>query len=190
LIDSAAARSYRRAAMPTLVPLAAVDPQLVEDLLDAAFGPDRHARTAYRIRTGTAWLPALSFAALDDDEFLAGTIQLWPVALTDREGRAHPLLMVGPVAVLPHLQAAGYGKALMAAALAEADAGGALPQMLIGDEDYYGRWGFTAAPTGGWRCPGPWDPARLLVRCANPAVLPAEGMLGPWLEPVAGGLAN
>ena len=79
--------------MPTLVPLSAVDPQLVEDLLDAAFGADRHARTAYRIRTGVEWLPGLSFAALDDEEYLAGSIQLWPVALTDPEGRAHPLLM-------------------------------------------------------------------------------------------------
>lgn len=166
--------------MPTLVPLSAVDPQMVEELLDAAFGADRHARTAYRIRTGMEWLSALSFAALDDEEYLVGSIQAWPVALTDPNGRAHPLLMVGPVAVMPGLQGAGYGKALMAAALAEADAGGNLPQVLIGDEAYYGRWGFSAAHTGGWRCPGPWDPARLLVRCANSGVLPPEGMLGPW----------
>lgn len=166
--------------MPTLVPLSAVDPQMVEELLDAAFGADRHARTAYRIRTGMEWLSALSFAALDDEEYLVGSIQAWPVALTDPNGRAHPLLMVGPVAVMPGLQGAGYGKALMVAALAEADAGGNLPQVLIGDEAYYGRWGFSAAHTGGWRCPGPWDPARLLVRCANSGVLPPEGMLGPW----------
>lgn len=166
--------------MPTLVPLSAVDPQMVEELLDAAFGADRHARTAYRIRTGMEWLSALSFAALDDEEYLVGSIQAWPVALTDPNGRAHPLLMVGPVAVMPGLQGAGYGKALMAAAVAEADAGGNLPQVLIGDEAYYGRWGFSAAHTGGWRCPGPWDPARLLVRCVNSGVLPPEGMLGPW----------
>jgi len=28
--------------------------------------------------------------------------------------------------------------------------------------------------------PGPWEPHRLLVRTTNPAVLPSEGMLGPW----------
>ena len=38
---------------------------MVEQLLDRAFGPDRQARTAYRIRMGMDWLPALSFAALD-----------------------------------------------------------------------------------------------------------------------------
>lgn len=171
--------------MATLVPLSAVEPQLVEGLLDAVFGADRHARTAYRIRTGTEWLSALSFAALDAGSYLVASIQAWPVALTDPHGRAHPLLMVGPVAVMPGLQGAGYGKALMAAALAAAEAGGSLPQVLIGDEDYYGRWGFTAAHTAGWRCPGPYDPGRLLVRCAHPAVLPAEGMLGPWDDTLA-----
>ena len=60
---------------------------MVEELLDRAFGPDRHARTAYRIRAGMQCLDALSFAALDADEMLVGTIQCWPIALIDREGR-------------------------------------------------------------------------------------------------------
>lgn len=171
--------------MATLVPLSAVDPALVEALLDEAFGPDRHARTAYRIREGAHWLEGLSFAALDEDDYLAGTIQLWPVALATAEGKGHPLIMVGPVAVMPGLQGAGFGKALMAAALgaidAMADGGSAvLPQVLIGDAEYYSRWGFTAEHTGGWHCPGPYDPARLLLRSANPGILPREGMLGPW----------
>ena len=104
--------------MATLVPLAAIDPALVDQLLDTAFGEGRHARTAYRIREGADWLEALSFAALDDEDYLVGTIQLWPVALTDPKGRAHPMIMVGPVAVVPELQNAGYGKALMLASIA------------------------------------------------------------------------
>ena len=59
--------------MATLVPLAAIDPALV-DVLDTAFGEGRHARTAYRIREGADWLEALSFAALDDEDYLVGTI--------------------------------------------------------------------------------------------------------------------
>lgn len=180
MIDSRAVPTYRRAAMATLVPLSAIDPEWVEQLLDRAFGPDRHARTAYRIREGAEWLPALSFAALDDDEYLVGSIQLWPVGLTDPQGRAHPLLMVGPVAVAPGRQGEGFGKALMAAALGGISDEAHLPQVMIGDPDYYRRWDFTAQGTAGWRCPGPWDPERLLVRCFNPAILPAEGMLGPW----------
>lgn len=166
--------------MASLHPLSAIDPALIEDLLDAAFGGDRHTRTAYRIRQGMDWLPGLSFAALDDEDYLTGTIQVWPVALTAPGRRAHPLLMVGPVAVMPGRQGEGFGKALIAAALGAIDPAAPLPQVMIGDESYYGRWGFSAASTSGWRCPGPYDPARLLVRAANPAVLPRHGMLGPW----------
>ena len=117
--------------MATIVPLSAIDPALVEELLDAAFGDGRHARTAYRIREGMDWLEALSFAALDDEDYLVGTIQLWPVALTDPKGRAHPMIMVGPVAVMPGRQGEGFGKALMAASLGAIDAGfddGAAPR--------------------------------------------------------------
>lgn len=176
--------------MASLIPLANVEPALIEQLLDRAFGPERFARTAYRIREGTDWLEGLSFAALDEDALLVGTIQTWPVALTDPDGRHHPLLMVGPVAVVPEAQGQGYGKALMLAVL---DAIGRteprsaiMPQVMIGDPEYYGRFfGFSAAHTGGWQCPGPNDPARLLLRYDNPAILPAEGMLGPWVQNLA-----
>lgn len=164
----------------TIVPLQAIEPPLIEQLLDRAFGPERLARTAYRMREGTDWLPPLSFAALDKDDYLAGTIQAWPVGLHDPAGRPHPLIMVGPVAVLPENQAEGFGKALMLAVI-EALGDAPLPQVMIGDPEYYGRFfGFTARHTAGWHCPGPYDPARLLVRCANPAILPKEGMIGPW----------
>jgi len=171
-------------ALPSLIPLDQADAAAVERVLDAAFGPDRHKRTAYAIRKGTECLPPLCFAAFDEGGALVGTIQAFPVALTDAQGRAHPLIMIGPVAILPGRQGQGFGRALMAAQQAAADAARAegaapLPQVLIGDEPYYGKFGYVEAPRG-WRCPGPWDPARLLVRAENPAVLPREGMLGPW----------
>ena len=175
--------------MPKIVPLSAVDPRLIEDVLDAAFEPERRTRTAYHIRQGADWLPALSFAALDDDDYLVGTIQVWPIALNDPDGRMHPMLMVGPVAVVPGHQGEGYGKALMAAALGGLDPAAPLPQVLIGDTDYYARFGFAEAPRG-WQCPGPWDPARLLVRGAEAGALPPAGMLGPWAPTVERGLAN
>jgi predicted N-acetyltransferase YhbS len=88
--------------------------------------------------------------------------------------------MVGPVAVLPEHQDQGYGRALMAALTTALDPAAPLPQVLIGDTDYYRRFGFTNAWTRGWRCPGPWEPERLMVRTDRPEVLPREGMLGPW----------
>ena len=173
-------------ALPTLIPLDQADPAAVELVLDAAFGPDRHKRTAYAIRQDAECLAALCFAAFEESGALVGTIQAFPVALIDPAGRAHPLIMIGPVAILPERQGQGFGRARMAAQRAaiesvRADGATPLPQVLIGDEPYYGKFGFTEAPRG-WKCPGPWDPARLLVRAENPAVLPGEGMLGPWLD--------
>lgn len=167
--------------MPSLIPLADVSPELIEEVLDRAFEPGRHQRTAYKVREGMEWLPGLSFAALDDEDHLVATIQCWPVALTDDQGRAHPLIMVGPVAVLPEHQGEGYGQALVTAALGGIDARAPLPQVMIGDPEYYGRfWGFTSQFTQGWSLPGPFEQRRLLVRTDHPAVLPEKGMLGPW----------
>lgn len=165
----------------SIIPLDNVDPALVEALLDRAFEPERRQRTAYKVRDGVEWLPALSFAVMDARDMLVGSIQCWPVSLTDEDGRAHPMIMVGPVAVVPEEQNRGYGQALMAAAMAGLDERAPLPQVLIGDPEYYGRfWGFTNAYTHSWDLPGPFEAHRLLVRCANPAVLPKKGMLGPW----------
>ena len=166
--------------MVELLPLSDITPSAVEDLLDAAFGADRFGRTAYRIRKGTDAIPALSFALVEAGA-LVGTIQCWPVAHHAPDGAATPLVMVGPVAVRPDVQRGGYGRTLMAHMLAAAEtkADGAL--MMIGDPEYYGRfWGFTNAFTGGWDLPGPFEQRRLLVRAAEPAVLPKDGMLGPW----------
>ncbi|ASJ90721.1 GNAT family N-acetyltransferase [Porphyrobacter sp. CACIAM 03H1] len=178
------AAAPRAAETATIIPLEAVDPAMIEEVLDRAFGPDRHARTAYRIREGMDWLPGLSLAALDADEMLVATIQSWPIGLQTKKGQV-PLVMVGPVAVVPERQGEGFGIGLMSAMLAEdarlaATGGRALPQVLIGDAEYYGRWGFSAAMTGGWRCPGPYEQHRLLARGHGLAAMPAEGMLGPW----------
>ena len=167
-------------AMPDLVPIAAADADVVERLLDRAFGADRHQRTAYAVRAGTAALPALSFAAVAGDT-LVGTIQCWPVALSLDSGAIAPLTMVGPVAVDPPHQKTGIGHRLMAHALDAADrTGDDRALMLIGDPEYYARFfGFSAARTGGWRLPGSVDRHRLLAR--GDAVPEGAGSLGPRL---------
>lgn len=163
-----------------LVPIAAAPSADVERLLDAAFGVDRHGRTAYRLRAGVAALPDLSFAAFDEANQLVGTIQCWPVELVAADGRRLPLALVGPVAVHPDRQRDGIGHRLMAAMLAAADAGLADSLVLIGDPEYYERFfAFTADATSGWEVPGPVERHRLLARLRGPAALPASGRLQP-----------
>lgn len=165
--------------MTSIVPLGGIAPDRVETLLDAAFGVDRTARTAYRLREGVAFLPGLSFAAIDKDGRLAGTLQSWPVAIRHAGGLA-PLVLVGPVAVDPARQRSGIGRAMMDALLAQADAGAADALMMIGDPEYYGRFfGFTAHATSGWALPGPVERRRLLARIRREGGLPAEGAIIP-----------
>lgn len=176
--------------MKQLIPLDQIDALLVEGLLDAAFGTDRKGRTAYKMRAGVHFIPELSFAAVDGDGHLMGSIQCWPVALEAEDGAFHSLVLVGPVAVLPELQGAGIGKAMMEASIAAADAGAADALTMIGDPEYYGRfWGFSAEETGGWAVPGPVERRRLLARIKRAGGIPAEGRIIPDLAFATGRIA-
>lgn len=173
-----------------LVPLADAPAEAVEALLDAAFGADRHTRTAYRVREGMAPIPELSFAALENGT-LVGSIQCWPVALACDAGGAVPMVMVGPVAVSPDRQNVGIGRALMWKAIRVAEDGG-VPGgdalMLVGDPEYYAQFGFDAAATGQWRLPGPFEARRLLAR--GGAVPDRAGMVGPRARAFTGAIKS
>lgn len=164
--------------MVKIVPLATLATPEVEALLDAAFGVDRHTRTAYRIRSGMPQIDELSFAACKDGA-LIGSLQSWPVAL-EGIGQSVPLVLVGPVAVQPDLQRGGVGTALMRALLDAAPIVGADAMTMIGDPEYYDRFfGFSNAHTAGWGLSGPFEQRRLLARITRPGGLPPKGMLGP-----------
>ncbi len=107
-----------------------------------------------------------------------------PSRCTRRDGTQTPLVMVGPVAVMPDEQRHGIGRALMDWLIETVDrtppGAGADPLVMIGDPEYYGRfWGFTADATAGWETPGPVERHRLLTRQPAGTILPAAGMLGP-----------
>jgi predicted N-acetyltransferase YhbS len=157
--------------MVELVPLLSIKPHAVEALLDAAFGSDRHSRTAYLLRAGSSPLSALSFAITCKEQLLA-SIQCWPVSVA-----GFPLVLVGPVAVNPHHQNSGHGRTLMHAMLDAASKIGDPAMVMIGDPEYYERFGFNADSTAGWTLPGPWEPRRLLARNVAGHALPETGML-------------
>ncbi len=164
--------------MAKLVPLSKIDPHAVERLLDAAFGRNRHGRTAYRVREGAQSLSALSFAAMGEDGLL-GSAQSWPVALAQPDGTSFRLVMVGPVAVLPEAKGHGIGQMLTDAVCEQLDTR-KLSAMMIGDPDYYERFfGFVSGLARGWALPGPVEPHRILLRAAEGSEWPETGVLGP-----------
>jgi predicted N-acetyltransferase YhbS len=153
------------------LPIYEASPTAIELLLDAAFGTDRHLRTAYRLRQGSTPIEKLSFVLMDSDAPMA-CIQCWPVRIADT-----PLVLVGPVAVHPEQQNLGHGSHLMRLMLTVADSMKTPAMVMIGDPEYYGRFGFSADSTAGWEMPGPWEPRRLLARNPDSLTLPAAGML-------------
>lgn len=160
---------------------AASDTAAIEQLLDQRFGPARRARTAYRLRDGVEPIAALCVVAREAGVVI-GSAQCWPLRVRGLDGVLVPLVLLGPVAVALSHERCGLGSTLTRAALARADAGGFAPQLLIGDAEFYGRFGFAAGAGDGWDLPGPVDRGRLLLR-GDTSALPQAG----WLEADAPG---
>ena len=154
-----------------LAPVTPGDTAAIAALLDECFGPARHLRTAYRLRTDSEQLLQFGRVMRAHDGRLLGSIQYWRLALVARDG-VWPLVLLGPLAVTPAARRHGVGRRLIDTTLALADASGGAPIMLIGDHSYYGRFGFSAAATTGWQLPGPVERHRLLLRNPVGAALP------------------
>jgi predicted N-acetyltransferase YhbS len=72
------------------------------------------------------------------------------------------VLLLGPLAVESAQRGRGIGISLMQMGIARAKDGDWRAILLVGDEPYYGRVGFTRIPAGQVRFPGPVDSSRLL----------------------------
>lgn len=179
LIATARKVNGQRRTVTTLHPLSFVLPEAIEALLDAAFGADRHGRTAYAVRAGTEPVADLSFVCLNDQQ-LVGSLQSWPVSLTTPDDRTMSLIMVGPVAVDPEHQSQGIGKHMTRIVAQRLDLAG-ISAMMIGDPEYYEAFGFLSGPARGWTLPGPVEPERILLRAARGSNWPKDGNLGPEL---------
>jgi predicted N-acetyltransferase YhbS len=138
-------------------------------LHERAMGPGRFARTAYRVREGAAraFSPFCRVCLIDGR--LVAAVRFTEATIGGREGA----LLLGPLAVDPDFANRGYGRGLVAAALADARAAGIALAVLVGDEPYYARLGFRRVPHGRIVLPGPVDPDRLLAAELAPGALAA-----------------
>jgi hypothetical protein len=146
-----------------------------DQLLEAAFGPDRFTKSSERLREGRVPARGLAFAAFDGDG-LVGTVRLWSVTA----GNVTRCLLLGPLAVDARVRNRGVGAVLMWRALRAARARGYRAVLLVGDPAYYDRFGFSAGNTRALRMPGPYDVDRLQACEFVPGVLRrAHGMIAP-----------
>ncbi|MBX2853441.1 MAG: N-acetyltransferase [Rhodobacteraceae bacterium] len=138
----------------------------VETLYDLSFAPGRTALSSYRLRDGVDPVAALSLIARDDYDVLVGAIRFWPIEVAAEPPalfRRWPALLLGPIAVHPTRQGEGVGAALMKLSLERAAELGWARVVLVGDEPYYRRFGFTRAKAEELIFPPPVNPSRVLA---------------------------
>ncbi|HWA46623.1 MAG TPA: N-acetyltransferase [Dongiaceae bacterium] len=131
----------------------------VERLYDDVFGPARFHKASYQFRDGVAPVKELSWIALEDDR-LVGVIRYWPILVGET---GHPALLLGPLAIAQDKAGKGIGRALMFKTLELAAQQGHDLVLLVGDVDYYKRFGFVPATPHGFVMPGETRPDRLQV---------------------------
>ena len=167
------------------------DSGAVEDLYDRVFGPARRGLSSYRLRQGVSPVRELCLVVCGSDSVPIGAVRFWPVRL-GIDGA--PALLAGPVGVHPTRQGEGLGAALLRAGLARAEQLPMPPDsgepgcwkrvVLVGDEPYYGRFGFRRALAEGLCFPAPTDPARVLGReLVNGSMSGIRGAVLPWHVP-------
>jgi predicted N-acetyltransferase YhbS len=127
-----------------------------ESLLDRVMGRERVLKPSERLRRGRLPASGLSLVARDGGK-LVGTVRLWNV----RAGNA-PALLLGPLAVDQAAQCEGVGSGLLRLAIARASMIGHTGIILVGDPEYYARFGFSTDRTSGLVMPAPVERRRFL----------------------------
>ncbi len=122
------------------------------------FGPGRFARSAYRVREGKGLLSRFC-RVVEIKGRLVATLRMTDVTI----GRTPDAALLGPIVVDREHQAQGFGRLLILDAIDAARAAQIKLIVLVGDEPYYGRFGFQIIPEGQIVLPGPANPSRLLA---------------------------
>ena len=150
------------------------DSEAIERLHERAFGPGRFARTAFRLRDRGGHLLDLSFTAL------VGTLLVGSVRMTPVSAGELPALMLGPLTVEPAFEGRGIGAALIQRSIDAAREKEHALVLLVGDEPYYGRFGFQRIPPRQLELPGPVDPERFLaLELVAGTLARARGLVAP-----------
>lgn len=150
-----------------------------EKLLDVAYGPSRFRKPSEKIRRGRQAADGLSLVAMDGGN-IVGTVRLWHV-----DAGGAPALLLGPLAVHPDYRCKGLGAQLMQRAIRNARLRGHKAVLLVGDAEYYARFGFSAGKTAALSMPGDCPAHRLLaLEFAEGALAGAGGPIMAAGKPV------
>jgi predicted N-acetyltransferase YhbS len=149
------------------------DGPFVDALIARAFGPGRYTKVSERVREFATFAPELSMCAWVEDRLL-GCARMWRVRCGGWPGT-----FLGPFAVEQGERSAGFGARLIARACEGAQAAGETHVVLVGDEPYFARVGFTKAGGRQVVMPGPVDQSRVLVRALTADAPALSGPITP-----------
>ena len=141
-----------------ILPECSKDREVIETLLDDVFGDTRQHKASYAYRDKNPPVQGLSLSA-HCNERLVGTIRFWPISLGLRKT---PALLLGPLGVAPDMQNFGIGRSLISQGHIMASEMGYKLVLLVGEEAYYGQFGYVSANSHGLFMLGE-IPTRLLV---------------------------
>ena len=141
-----------------ILPERSKDREAIETLLDDVFGANRQHKASYAYRDKNPPVQGLSLTA-HCNERLVGTIRFWPIFLGPRKT---PALLLGPLGVASDMQNFGIGRSLISQGHMMAAEMGYKLVLLVGEEAYYGRFGYVSASSHGLSMEGE-NPTRLMV---------------------------
>ena len=142
LADAAARRLARRPRV-TIRDEQAGDREAIRRLLVAAFGGEAEAKLVDALRADGDLAVAL---VADDESEIVGHVALSPLKSPARA------LALAPVAVTPSRQRQGIGSALIEGVLRRARTVGCQIVFVVGEPEYYARFGFTTAAAARFEC--------------------------------------
>ena len=149
----------------------------VERLLDLVFTPRRKLLSSYQLRNSANKVDNLSYVIKDNSKKVVGSIRFWNVKVDSHSSRG---LLLGPLAIHPIYQGEGLGEKLVLNSIEKANSDNWNWIVLVGDLDYYSKFGFSKKPTRGIYIRNSLDNSRLLGLDINDRFL--EAAVGSLIE--------
>ena len=149
----------------------------VERLLDLVFTPRRKLLRSYQLRNSANKVDNLSYVIKDNSKKVVGSIRFWNIKVDSHSSRG---LLLGPLAVHPIYQSEGLGEKLVLNGIEKAHSDNWNWIVLVGDLDYYSKFGFSKNPTRGISIGNGLDNSRLLGLDINDGFL--EAAVGSLIE--------
>ena len=149
----------------------------VERLLDLVFTPRRKLLSSYQLRNSANKVDNLSYVIKDNSKKVVGSIRFWNIKVDSHSSRG---LLLGPLAIHPIYQSEGLGEKLVLNGIEKAHSDNWNWIVLVGDLDYYSKFGFSKNPTRGIFIRNSLDNSRLLGLDINDSFL--EAAVGSLIE--------